>query len=489
MVMKFLILRRYQWPRIFLMLILMSTFIGLFITLPSFGLIENPLSTEPNSNSYQNNFPYINYPAFLQEIRRKEMSHMSENAVYLDYTGAGVYSDYVFNEYTKELKSNFYLKHSLKSNLINITNKSNTIRDEILQFVNANPEEYSVVFVASATQALKLIGEVFPWDKDSIYAYSRYNHNSVLGIRRYLLNLKGQFQSVNWPLNLSEIRDIKTQSRNNLFAFPLEENFAGMKVSKSVLYEITHDEEIRRKFILLGDAAAFLPTNTLNLTETPLDAISLSFYKIIGYPNTGALIIRNDFIEKIRENLKNNIHQLNDNFLEDDEVPLEMNLAIPYGLRFLNQLDMKNVNKHVWTLTKRLYKGIDELCHSTGEKVAKIYGNHVKDDPDIQGGIVAFNLRRLNGSFFGYSTVVSDASESGIHLRGGCHCNPGACFESMGISESKVRQYYDNKESCGDKLDVVDGIPLGAVRASLGWASTEEDIDTFIQWIKDNYVF
>ena len=34
-----------------------------------------------------------------------------------------------------------------------------------------------------ATGALKLVGEGFPWTRDSRFAYTRDNHNSVLGIR------------------------------------------------------------------------------------------------------------------------------------------------------------------------------------------------------------------------------------------------------------------------------------------------------------------
>ena len=66
----------------------------------------------------------------------------------------------------------------------------------------------------------------------------------------------------------------------------------------------------------------------------------------------------------------------------------------------------------------------------------------------------------------------------------GCQCNPGVCFEPMKISEAKVRKYHDNKETCGDKNDVADGIPLGSIRAS-----TEQDADSFVQWIQNNYAF
>ena len=39
------------------------------------------------------------------------------------------------------------------------------VRDLVLQFFNADPAEYQVVFTRSATGALKLVGETFPWSK------------------------------------------------------------------------------------------------------------------------------------------------------------------------------------------------------------------------------------------------------------------------------------------------------------------------------------
>lgn len=38
-----------------------------------------------------------------------------------------------------------------------------------------------LVFTRSATGALQLIGEMFPWSSSSTYAYARSNHKSVLG--------------------------------------------------------------------------------------------------------------------------------------------------------------------------------------------------------------------------------------------------------------------------------------------------------------------
>ncbi len=53
---------------------------------------------------------------------------------------------------------------------------------------------------------------------------------------------------------------------------------------------------------VLLDAAAFVPTHKLNLTETPADFVDLSFYKLFGYPTgIGALILRTENTRLLRK--------------------------------------------------------------------------------------------------------------------------------------------------------------------------------------------
>ncbi|KAH0788671.1 molybdenum cofactor sulfurase [Histomonas meleagridis] len=428
------------------------------------------------------------YPKSINSIRKNEMPHMN-SGVYLDFTGAGVYNDRVFDEYKNEVLNSFYpINHSLHSHKKTQEEVVEEIRQEILDFVGASKNKFSVIFVASATQALKTIGENFPWKPCSKYAYTKYNHNSVLGIRKYAIRSNSSFIPLAWPPNITELKSIKTEPNcPNLFAFPFEDNFAGTKPSPNFIHEVTTNKDILNNWYILGDVAAYLPTNPLNLSETFLDASVLSFYKILGYPNTGALIISN----RLKKHLHKTTFSLHSSLsiLEDDEVPIMLNMAVLSGLRYLKEIGMKEVQKHVSRLTNKLYKGLNSFIHSNGQKAIEIYGNHQIGDDSFQGGIVSFNVKRTDGGYHGYSKIVSEASKAGFHLRGGCQCNPGACFESMKISEDKVRSYYDKKTTCGDNNDIIDGIPLGAVRASLGWASTDSDVDSFLEWINDNYVF
>ena len=60
-----------------------------------------------------------------------------------------------------------------------------TLSPQVLKYFSASPRDYKCIFTSGATAALKLVGECFPWSRDSCYMYTMENHNSVLGIREY----------------------------------------------------------------------------------------------------------------------------------------------------------------------------------------------------------------------------------------------------------------------------------------------------------------
>lgn len=54
----------------------------------------------------------------------------------------------------------------------------------MLAFFRA-PPEYTVVFTANATAAMKLVGESFPFAKNGTYILGADSHNSLHGIREF----------------------------------------------------------------------------------------------------------------------------------------------------------------------------------------------------------------------------------------------------------------------------------------------------------------
>jgi selenocysteine lyase/cysteine desulfurase len=103
-----------------------------------------------------------------------------------------------------------------------------------------------------------------------------------------------------------------------------------------------------------------------------------------------------------------------------------------------------------------------------------------------RGGTVAFNLLARDGSPLDYRAVEAAATRGQISLRGGCFCNPGAGEAALGLSPADVGALFREVEQpTVDALRArLPGRAVGAVRVSLGIATTPRDIDRLIELLR-----
>ncbi len=79
-------------------------------------------------------------------------------------------------------------------------------------------------------------------------------------------------------------------TQHNLLAFPAQSNFSGVQHPLELV-----DEAHAAGWDVLVDAAAFVPTNRLDVDRIRPDFVTLSFYKIFGFPTgVGCLLVRRD---------------------------------------------------------------------------------------------------------------------------------------------------------------------------------------------------
>ena len=124
------------------------------------------------------------------------------------------------------------------------------------------------------------------------------------------------------------------------------------------------------------------------------------------------------------------------------------------------------------------------MTGSNGRPVVEIYGKHEANNKDVQGGILSMNLLASNGSYIGYYDVQLASAARNIHIRTGCHCNPGACRKYLHESEEMIKTLSLEKDSCSDELDMIDGKAVGGVRVSLGYLTTFNDIMAYDDFVK-----
>jgi molybdenum cofactor sulfurtransferase len=429
----------------------------------------------------------------FEALRAQEFHRLDEGGhAYLDYTGSGLYAESQLRRHAALLEGEvFGNPHSVNPTSSVATRLMEEARQDVLRFFGADPTLFTVVFTNNASGALKLVGEAFPFGSESRFVLPRDNHNSVHGVRIFAESRGAEV--VYLPLDAELRLDPDTVipragSDPSLFAFPAQSNFSGVQHPLSLA-----DKARSLGYQVALDAAAYAPTNRLDLGSVDVDFVCLSFYKMFGYPTgVGALIARRDALARLQRpwfaggtvdfvSVEHRIHQLrSDAGAFEDGTPDFLGIAaVPVGLDFLRSVGMDMVHERVVSLTGRLLEILASARHGNGSPRLVRYG-----PPGLQarGGTVTFNLLDPDGGLVPYEVVEEAASDAGISLRGGCFCNPGAAEAAFGLASPEMLDCLQSMPpgtftlpklaTCLDHRYAV-----GGVRASVGIATTEADLN------------
>jgi molybdenum cofactor sulfurtransferase len=450
------------------------------------------------------------YPAYettrhLDTLRDEEFSQLDAGGhIYLDYTGGGLYAASQVRSHGDLLLGNvFGNPHSVNPSSLAMTVLVDRARQRVLEYFRADPGEYDVAFTANASAALKLVGESFPFGPGGTFALTVDNHNSVNGIREFARSKGAKVAYV--PVARPELRiDAETMAQTldspkgdapRLLAFPAQSNFSGVQHPLDLI-----DEAQARGWHVLLDAAAFVPTNRLDLSVHRPDFVSISFYKMFGYPTgVGALLVRKPALRILQRPWfaggtisiisvqGEGWHQPLPHAakLEDGTVDYLSLPAITIGLDFLDRVGLDAIHERVSCLTGWLLETLSGLRHHNGEPLGRIYGPLSLDQ---RGGTIAFNLLDPAGVPFHFRHVEGLAARERISLRTGGFCNPGTNETAHGLTTEEMRPFFTESDLCSfDEFyerSQARGKYPSTVRISTGIASTFADAARFIDFAR-----
>ena len=282
---------------------------------------------------------------------------------------------------------------------------------------------------------------------------------------------------------------------HNLFAYPAQSNFSGVQHPLEWI-ESAH----AHGWDVLLDAAAFVPTNPLDLASVHPDFVPVSFYKMFGYPTgIGALIARKEALRKLHRPwfaggtitvasvqgdkfyLAEGPSAFEDGTLDYLDIP-----AVEIGLKHFESIGYDVIHARVRMLTSWLLENLSAMRHSTGEPLVRIYGPTV---PEGRGGSVTLNFFNRDGRPIDHRFIESEANKSNISLRTGCFCNPGAGEVALGISRVELdvcfaQPGHEERLSVDDFRVCIDGKSSGAVRISVGMVSNFRDVQAFLEFAR-----
>lgn len=89
------------------------------------------------------------------------------------------------------------------------------------------------------------------------------------------------------------------------------------------------------------------------------------------------------------------------------------------------------------TLRNWTYTMLVRLQYSNNQPLVHLFGKHAAG-PAMQSALFEFLVLRPDGSALSPAEVEQEAGQAGLHLRAGCHCNPGECFHAVGLSPEEV---------------------------------------------------
>jgi selenocysteine lyase/cysteine desulfurase len=282
--------------------------------------------------------------------------------------------------------------------------------------------------------------------------------------------------------------------RRGLFAYPAQSNFSGVQHSLAWI-EVAHE----RGYDVLLDAAAYVPSNRLDLSVVKPDFVPVSWYKMIGYPTgVGCLIARREALRRLWRpwfaggsvslaSVQGDWHALarDEAGFEDGTVSFLQIPDVESGLRWVNSIGIEVIHRRVLCLTGWLIDRLTALRHSNAAPMVRIYGPASTRD---RGGTVAFNLLDPGGRVIDERAVARASAAAGISIRTGCFCNPGAAEGAFQLTKADWRRALRAHPQTIDQYVSLLGLPSGgAVRASLGLASNLDDVERFAAFVAMTY--
>lgn len=471
-------------------------------------------------------YPQLQGPPLLYSPLAIASSHLTVNVsatIYLDHAGTTPYPKSLVNGFAKDMKANLFGNpHSQSPSSLLSTRRIESVRAQVLAFFKADPMYFDVVFVANATAAIKLVVEGLRdhdqgQDADGFwYGYHADSHTSLVGVREVAAAGARCFASdlevEDW-LTGGEILSPNPQGTPEfpsvgLFAYPAQSNMNGRRLPLTWPGQLRASRHPQHQNVYsLLDAASFVSTAQLDLSDwhSAPDFTALSFYKIFGYPDLGALLVRKGAGHVLRRkpyfgggtvdmviNATNHpsdawharkelmVHEA----VEDGTPAFHSIVALDSAMKVHRALygSMDQVSRHTGCLAKTLYENLAAMKHANGVQVCKIYKGVASEysETKTQGPIIAFNVQTASGTWVAKSHVEQLAIANNIQLRTGGVCNPGGIAHFLGMTAQELRRNYTKGLRCGNALDIIDGKPTGIIRVSLGAMSSTRDIRKFI---------
>ena len=349
-------------------------------------------------------------------------------------------------------------------------------RNEVLEFVGADPNYYTAIFVKNATEAInKLSYRLCSKSKKCmILSTSMEHHSNDLPWRdKYNMDYINVNEDGTLSMDDLKLKLKKYKKQVKLVTVSGASNVTG---AKNPIYEIArlcHKNGVK----ILVDGAQLVPHCPVSMGSPGepenIDFIVFSAHKMYAPFGIGVLIGPKEVFMQGAPDYTGGgtVKYVTHNYVSWDDPPEKEEAGSPNvigtaalmaSIRTLSDLGMKNVEKHERRLTAYAL-----------DKLRRIPQVIFYDDVPVENrvSIIPFNIKGMT-----YEKVAQSLSDiGGISVRCGCFCAQPYVQCLLKISSEQVKKYINNP----------DVLRPGMVRVSFGLYNTFSEVDVFINVLKE----
>jgi len=337
----------------------------------------------------------------------------------------------------------------------NLTKKFEDVRIKVSEFIGSKSHE-NIIFTKGATEGINLVVEKFSekylsTGDEIIISYLEHHANIVpwhIAAKKYNfkvvpieLNKKGEIDYNNF--------DEKINSRTKFISLTHISNVTGSLKDFNIIKTKIKDMNIP----LMIDGCQFVAHSKLNVLSLDCDFYVFSGHKLYGPTGVGVLYMKDKWFEEFNPyqgggdmidqvEIDNTIFAKGYSKFEAGTPPIVQVVGLGSGIDFVNSLGLNKIFKY----EKNLYDYALEKLLSFND--LSIYGNSIN-----KGSIIAFNIKDIHANDL---SMILD--QKNIAIRSGHHC------------AQPLMKYLNITSSA---------------RASFGVYNSQNDIDKFIESIKE----
>jgi len=328
-------------------------------------------------------------------------------------------------------------------------------RKKIQKFLNAKSEK-EIIFVRGATEGINLVAQSYGLKNfkkgDEIILSQLEHHSNIVPwqLLRDKLNIKINVLPIDksGDINLKKFKELLTK-KTKLVSILHVSNALGTIIPIKELIDISH----KKKIPVLVDGCQSVPHMKVDVKDLDADFYCFSGHKIYGPTGIGILYCKKEYLEKMDpyQGGGEMISDVTFNKTTYQEPPQKYEAGTP---NIVGSIALGSAIDYVTSINiEKIHKHEEGLLNYATDKIKSLNKVQIIGTSKKKTGIISFIVKNTHPNDIG---VILD--NHGIAVRTGHHC----CQPLM--------QFYN--------------IPA-TVRASFGLYNTLDEIDTFIDALKN----